>query len=183
MVNKQFLNSSVRFTGMTISSITFPSSSVLFFFFQVSLLKQNPEWPKKPSTSPFSLLHCRIGHTEPWASPQDTHNTPHESKEGTCGFPHRPSALFYDKTELSVKQNSKWHGDTGCTKPTCLLSPIAIDAIAQLLVDPHSPHNSHVSQFPHRESHICCPWAMDLLSLSLSHITSSCRWQCWDFSP
>lgn len=89
-------------------------------------------------------------------SPQDTHNTPHESKERTYGFP-----LHCSRIRLSCPRSRiPDAGDIDCTKPTCSLNPTAIYVDAKVLVDHHSPHDSHRAQFTYRKTHVCHPWAM-----------------------
>lgn len=124
---------------------------------------------KKVSTFPYSLLHCRIVHSEPWASP-------HESKVRTHLMIQRRELVSFltgllhsSRIKLSCEAEFQMAWWYWLPKTTCLLSPAGTEVIAQLLAEPHSPYNSHLSQFPHWEIHICCPWAIDLLGLSLSH--------------
>lgn len=72
-------------------------------------------------------------------------------EEEASRFPHKLSALCQDKTKLPMKQNPRWHGDNGSMKSACLLNPTAIHVDAQLSAHNHSPHDSHITQLPHRK--------------------------------
>lgn len=138
---------------------------------------------KKVSTFPYSLLHCRIVHSEPWASPHESKVRIHLMIQRRELVSFLTGLLHSSRIKLSCEAEFQMAWWYWLPKTTCLLSPAGTEVIAQLLAEPHSPYNSHLSQFPHWEIHICCPRAIDLLGRSLSHFTSTCGSQCWDFSP